>query len=162
MDSNESFLSRWSRRKAEQQSDIPEADDISAPAETLNEQPAVAPEDLPPPPSDEDMPAIESLDESSDYSQFFSPNVSEALRQQALRKLFRLPEFNVRDGLNDYDGDFSQMPALSAEVAQQLRSWFDEQKEAFHDALNEEDSPALEAEEKAEDDNAVGDADLAG
>lgn len=161
MDSNESFLSRWSRRKAEQQSDIPEADDVSAPAETLNEQPAVAPEDLPPPPSDEDMPAIESLDESSDYSQFFSPNVSEALRQQALRKLFRLPEFNVRDGLNDYDGDFSQMPALSAEVAQQLRSWFDEQKEAFHEALNEEESPAPEPETN-EDDNAVGDADLAG
>lgn len=161
MDSNESFLSRWARRKAEQQSDIPEADDISAPAEALSEQPTVAPDDLPPPPSDEDMPAIESLDESSDYSQFFSPNVSEALRQQALKKLFRLPEFNVRDGLNDYDGDFSQMPALSAEVAQQLRSWFDEQKEAFHEALNEEESPAPESETN-EDDNAVGDADLAG
>lgn len=161
MDSNESFLSRWARRKAEQQSDTPVADEVSPPTEALSEQPPVVPDDLPPPPSDEDMPAIESLDEGSDYSQFFSPNVSEALRQQALRKLFRLPEFNVRDGLNDYDGDFSQMPALSAEVAQQLRSWFDEQKDAFHEALNEEDTSAPESETN-EDDNAVGDADLAG
>ncbi|MCW8885607.1 MAG: DUF3306 domain-containing protein, partial [Motiliproteus sp.] len=57
--------------------------------------------------TDEDMPDIETLTEDSDYSGFLSEGVSEALKRKAMRKLFHLPEFNIRDGLNDYDDDFS-------------------------------------------------------
>ena len=50
--------------------------------------------------------SIERLDENSDYSIFFFPQVSEEIRQRALRKLFYLPQFNVQDGLGDYDDDY--------------------------------------------------------
>jgi hypothetical protein len=41
-----------------------------------------------------------------------SNKVSEELRLLALRKLFRLPQFNVTDGMNDYDGDFTAFRPL--------------------------------------------------
>ena len=62
--------------------------------------------------TDEDMPPLESLDEGSDYSGFLSPGVSEGLRRRALRKLFMSATFNVPDGLDDYDDDFTSFQAL--------------------------------------------------
>ena len=45
-------------------------------------------------------------------SGFLSPKVSEELRQIALRKLFSLPQFNVSDGLDDYNEDFTSFAKL--------------------------------------------------
>jgi hypothetical protein len=61
---------------------------------------------------DEDMPDIASLNENSDYSQFMSINVSEALRKIALRKLFQGKTYNIRDGLDEYDGDYTSFEKL--------------------------------------------------
>jgi hypothetical protein len=100
----------------------------------------------PPPLTDKDMPPIESLSEESDFTQFFSSGVSEELRNLALRSLFKLPQFNIRDGLNDYDEDFSKIPVLAKEVAAKLRSWLHEKQDELTDELKEE----LMSEEKQE------------
>lgn len=109
---DENFISRWSRRKQEmgkdpaitqQQTPIPDAI-IEAPLLT-----------------DADMPAIESLTEDSDYTGFLSPEVSEALRTQALHKLFHSPGFNVRDGLDDYDEVYTGFEKLGDIVTADMR-----------------------------------------
>ena len=88
--------------------------------------------------TDEDMPPIEGLGENSDFSQFLSSGVSDQLRNLALRKLFNLPQFNVRDGLNDYDEDFSKIPVLAQEVAAKMRSWLHEKQDQLTSELEEE------------------------
>ena len=71
--------------------------------------------------TDEDMPSLDSLGEDSDYSGFLSPGVSEALRRRALRKLFTSAVFNVPDGLDDYDDDFTSFQALGDVVTSDMR-----------------------------------------
>ena len=71
--------------------------------------------------TDEDMPPLDSLNEDSDYSGFLSSGVSEALRRRALRKLFTSAVFNVRDGLDDYDDDFTSFAALGDVVTSDMK-----------------------------------------
>jgi len=80
-------------------------------ADRLAEQNAAG-EHGPAPLTDDDMPAVETLDENSDFSGFMSPGVSEKLRKIALRKLFAGAGFNIRDGLDDYDDDFTSFEGL--------------------------------------------------
>jgi len=109
---DENFISRWSRRKQEMgkaPTVIPEKTSIS---DAIAEKPPL---------TDADMPAIESLTEDSDYSGYLSPKVSEALRKQALRKLFHSPGFNVRDGLDDYDEIYTEFEELGDIVTADMR-----------------------------------------
>lgn len=121
----ETFLKRWSRRKLEDET-------VNTPPEVemLQPEPQLAtdvPEEAQPlvttdlDPTDEDMPPLEALDENSDYSGFLSPKVSESLRRQALRKLFHLPQFNITDGLNDYDDDYTQHEKLGSVVTHEMK-----------------------------------------
>lgn len=71
--------------------------------------------------ADEDMPPIESLTADSDYSGFMSPKVSETLRRLALRKLFHGAEFNICDGLDDYDGDYTSFAKLGDIVTADMK-----------------------------------------
>ncbi len=138
VDDKQSFFSRWSQRKAEQRETeftTDEADDaIEAADSTIDDVDENEEIIL----TDEDMPDIESLDQNSDYGQFFSTGVSDELRDLALQKLFRLPEFNLRDGLNDYDDDFSKMPALAEAVVSKLRNWVNEKEEDLKEELTEQ------------------------
>ncbi len=72
-------------------------------------------------PTDADMPSVDSLTPDSDYSGFLSPQVSEGLRRLALRRLWRSPEFGVRDGLEIYDGDYTSFEALGGVVTAEMR-----------------------------------------
>lgn len=54
----------------------------------------------------ESLPALDQIQEDDDVSRFMQADVSEALRREALRQLFRQPKFNRRDGLDDYDDDY--------------------------------------------------------
>ncbi len=74
--------------------------------------------------SDEDMQDVEAIDGNSNVSAFFSEGVSEKLRKQALKAMFLKPEFNVRDGMDDYDLDYTDVKELSSDVAAGLRKWF--------------------------------------
>lgn len=133
---DEPFVRRWSRRKhaAREGEDQapgegpdsaraePPAGEGATPAAEAPERGATSTaaheEDLP---TDADMPPIESLDADSDYSGFLSPRVSETLRRMALRKLFGLSAFNVRDGLDDYDFDYTHFDPLGATVTADMK-----------------------------------------
>ncbi|MCE1777230.1 DUF3306 domain-containing protein, partial [Enterobacter hormaechei] len=54
---------------------------------------------------------------------------SESVKKAALRKLFLSEEFNVRDGLDDYDDDYSNLKSLSEGVAETLRDWVKDKTE---------------------------------
>ena len=139
------FLGRWSerkhdaaRREGEGESQDNEASvspndfesvvdpDLQKNLPALEEKQASEPEL---PPGDEDMPPIESLTEDSDYGQFLSPRVSEHLQRQAMRKLFGIPGFNLRDGLDDYDDDFTSFAALGDIVTADMKYQLERQAE---------------------------------
>jgi hypothetical protein len=109
------FLKRWSARKLRHQE---RQAAVQSPASTPLTSPEEAESHAP---ADADMPPLESLDENSDYSPFFSPRVSAELRRLALRKLFRSPGFNITDGLDDYDEDFTQFAKLGDIVTHDMR-----------------------------------------
>jgi hypothetical protein len=112
-----SFLARWSRRKRE--SELERTEQMAAPS--AEQLPADAITDEAVALTDADMPPIDTLDEHSDISGFLSPGVSAALRQLALRKVFHLPRFNVRDGLDDFDDDYTRFRALGDTVTAEMR-----------------------------------------
>lgn len=133
----EKFIHRWSRRKQADQQDEMLADPLPdpQPVATATDQadlqtaPAVA-ADAQPALTDADMPPLDSLTGDSDFSVFMSPKVSDQLRVQALRKLFHLPAFNVTDGLNDYDEDYTQFTGLGNVVTQEMRRMLKRELEA--------------------------------
>jgi hypothetical protein len=137
----EGFLDRWSRRK--------QADSLLEPAATeAMEQQAVpaVDEDSAPELTDADMPPIDSLDSDSDFSVFMSPGVSEELRTEALQKLFHQPEFNVTDGLNDYDEDYTSFAGLGTIVTREMKRML---KRELKRELEAEQAPDPAPEEEA-------------
>jgi len=120
MPSNEEgFVSRWSRRKQQvakeesaqelQETDVSDKDVVSdIDPEILKAEKLEALNKL----TDEDMPDIETLNEDSDFSGFMSTGVSEALRSMALKKLFMGKSYNIRDGLDEYDGDYTKFEKM--------------------------------------------------
>ena len=120
----EGFVSRWSRRKGQAKPDqSPPAQEQVQPDtnDDLSEQEPVK--------RDEDMPPVDSIDDNSDVSDFFSPGVSESLRKAALRKFFHSPAFNIVDGLDDYDDDFTNFKALGDIVTADMRHRMEVEKE---------------------------------
>jgi len=89
--------------------------------------------------TDTDMLPIESLDESSDYSPFLSPKVSQELRRRALRRLFGLPRFQGTDGLNDYDEDYRRFTALGDMITHGMRRRLEMEVERAHQAADREE-----------------------
>jgi hypothetical protein len=110
-------LSRWSQRKLAARRGAPD----DAADEVRDKQPSAL-DQQPPAPADavaaegEETPVLPSIDEltaESDYTVFLGKNVPEALKDAALRKLWRSdPVFAVLDGLNDYDEDFNVIDTL--------------------------------------------------
>lgn len=115
-DREEAFLQRWSRRKHEAAQTPP----APAPAAEIVAPPE-APEKIV---TDADMPPIESLDESSDFSVFMSAGVSEALRGLALRKLFLLPSINQRCPLDSEYYDCTNLQPLGDIITHDMREQF--------------------------------------
>ncbi len=109
------FIARWSQRKTGQQ---PRPATAVATGATIPDNEATQSQ---PPLTDADMPPLESLREGSDVSGFLSPGVSKELRRLALRRVFHLPAFNVCDGLDDYDEDFTSFVALGSVVTAEMR-----------------------------------------
>ena len=125
---NEGLLSRWSRRKQQsalesQQEELELEVKLQEPAspgiDRLNPEPTDEPEL--PVLTDADMPAIDTLTENSDFSGFMSSGVSDELRNLALRKLFAAPDFNIRDGLDEYDEDYTYFEKLGDIVTADMK-----------------------------------------
>ena len=118
---DDNFLTRWSRRKQESRQPGSMIDELTAePSEKTTEK-SITPRDY----TDEDMPALESLTEESDYSCFLSPKVSETLRKKALRILFSSPGLNVCDGLDDYDEDYTSFEKMGDIITADIRHQMD-------------------------------------
>lgn len=118
-ESEENFLTRWSRRKTQARDGalaLQSAESESLPA--LADEPATQ---TAPVLNDADLPPLDSLDQDSDFSAFLSPGVSEALRQRALRKLFASAKFQIRDGLDDYDEDYRSFESLGKTITASMR-----------------------------------------
>lgn len=149
-ETDDGFLTRWSRRKREDQpreDAEDQASDHSA-SQAENEREIV-----------ESLPDIETMDDSSDFSVFLQEGVPEALKRRALRKLWRLnPVLANLDGLNDYDEDFTD----AATVVENLKTLYkvgkgmvpDDEEEATGEAAPK----APEAPEPAESPDQVAEA----
>ncbi len=134
-ESDTGFWNRWSERKqaAREAEAAPPAP--SEPATAAGEAPH---------PTDRDMPPLESLDETSDYRAFLSPEVSEGLRRLALRKLFHAEQFNACDGLDDYAEDFTAFEKLGDIVTADMRFQMEQEARralAESEAGGEEQAP---------------------
>lgn len=146
---DEPFLVRWSRRKqavrqeqeprAEEPGDTPVSDSSETGAEAAGEQ-SFTDEDLPPP---------ETLGPDSDFSAYLSGRVSSGLRRAAMRRLFSLPDFNVRDGLDDYDEDYTGFQSLGKIVTARMKYHTERLEERERDRENERRAAA---DERAESD----------
>ena len=151
---SETFYGRWSRRKRASRGPevAPETVDAPAPLPGAGPAPASgAPGGAPEAPAeparvltDADMPDLDSLGEDGDYSPFLSPGVSEGLRTRALRKLFLSSQFNVVDGLNDYDDDFTTFEALGDIVTSDMRHRMEQEAEKARARAEEEARALLE------------------
>ncbi len=125
----ESRLSRWSRRKQQTAEETQKEDlalNLEQQNQVENELEAFPGEDQQneaqqPVLSDADMEPVEGLTEESDFSKFMSSGVSDKLRNLALRKLFHAPIFNIRDGLDEYDGDYTSFEKLGDIVTADMR-----------------------------------------
>jgi hypothetical protein len=119
-------LARWSRLKREQaeRKGSPSLEEAaaSAPRPAASDAGVDAQEE-----SDtvrlEDLPDIETLTYESDFSAFIAKGVPKAIRNQALKKLWRSnPVLANLGGLNDYDLDYrpSEIRALAARAGEDL------------------------------------------
>lgn len=122
---NEGFVSRWSRRKQQvaKEQEIKDVSDNLNAEEALVEEEVVDPEQLKAEKlealnklTDEDMPDVETLNEDSDFSGFMSTSVSEGLRRMALKKLFMGKSYNFRDGLDEYDDDYTKFEKMPSNM----------------------------------------------
>ena len=116
----ENLLGRWSRLKGEQR----RSQEEKAAVPQKNEAEEKAPE----------LPALDKLTPQSEFSGFMHPKVADALRRQALKKLFSDPHFNIPDPYEPYSIDFTVGEPISNEMMATLNQartllFSDEQKE---------------------------------
>ena len=119
---NESFFSRWSRRKAQDRVGQPVAPEPAKPvsAEPPPQSVAAAPVAPAPAPATEPAPApaptlddVAQLTPQADFSPFVAKTVPSEVRNAAVKKLFADPHFNVMDGLDIYIDDYTKPSPLS-------------------------------------------------
>jgi hypothetical protein len=157
-DDDDGFLDRWSRRKrgeARRETAPETARPAAAPATPSGGRSGPPPAPAHPlavtPSSPEEsqdsgdpevvakLPDLDSLDEDTDFSVFLQDGVPEALRRQALRRLWRLnPVFANLDGLNDYDENYSALGM----VAENIKTLYQAGKGYLDDDENETETEA--------------------
>jgi len=138
------FLSRWARRKraaraggdadavaGEAGDEKAELVDTGSGDGTL---PQAGEDDQQAALTDADMPPVDTIDEDTDMSGFFSPKVSQAVKQAALKKFFHSPMFNIVDGLDDYDDDFRNFEALGDIITSDMRSQMEREAKRVREA----------------------------
>lgn len=109
MSDDDSFLSRWARRKAEVReveaadaAAVQEAPEADLPAELEDRDRPVTEEEI------AALPDPDKLEHGADFKPFLRPGVPQALRQRALRRIWRVnPAIGFLDGMNEYDLDYT-------------------------------------------------------
>lgn len=117
-------LSRWSRLKrgggetaiapAPEGVAVPEAADVPV----MHSSAAEATDAV-----ELDLPQLSSISLAEDFTPFMQTRVPQALRQQALKALFKDPHFNVMDGLDTYIDDYTVFEPITPAVMATLSSW---------------------------------------
>ncbi|WP_339881803.1 DUF3306 domain-containing protein [Vreelandella maris] len=111
-----------------------------------NDQPLATSAEEPEPGSlDHTLPDPDTLEAGSDFSAYMAPGVSGPLRRQALKRLWATGNYNVRDGLDDYDADYNKLlKPMAADLAGKLRRWTHKVEEALDKPVDEghTESPA--------------------
>ena len=160
---NESRLSRWSRRKQQTRAETKQEDlDVDLLVQTQLPESAAEPtaseendtfqsaqgQPAPDQPAltDADMPAIDTLNSESDFSMFMSSGVTDTLRNLALKQLFKAPLFNLRDGLDEYDEDYTFFEKLGDTVTCDMKHQIE------MEALKKEAAKAKAQEDRNEED----------
>ncbi|HHB1592231.1 TPA: DUF3306 domain-containing protein [Vibrio campbellii] len=154
-----SFFSRWSKRKLEETTTEPTDAKVVGSVESTEPETAQAHEEL----STEaqtlateasaiETESQETSSETTDpgemsVAQLLVSEASESVKKAALRKMFLSEEFNVRDGLDDYDDDYSNLKSLSEGVAETLRDWV---KEKTEEEPAEETTQSTESHEESD------------
>ncbi|WP_114764427.1 DUF3306 domain-containing protein [Vibrio rhodolitus] len=137
-----SFISRWSKRKLDEKAKELLSTEETQVAVKANENSDEINAELSTP-IDESQPAIAASEtetgamaandadkpEEMSIANLLVSEAEQSVKKAALRKLFLSEEFNVRDGLDDYDEDYSNLKTLSQSVAETLRDWVKEQPE---------------------------------
>ncbi|WP_373947618.1 DUF3306 domain-containing protein [Vibrio pomeroyi] len=170
------FFSRWSQRKLDDSADQASQAEQTLETEQTLEEVQVTSSEAPTSEassdalSSADVETSESLENAPDtvieatqdgsteatedlsVAQLLVSEASESVKKAALRKLFLSEEFNVRDGLDDYDDDYSNLKSLSEDVAETLRDWVKDKteeepaEESSQDIENKEEAPASNVE----------------
>lgn len=135
-ESEQGFVQRWSKRKTESTSNVNNNIDNNVSDHAISESLVNDSEPLVHK-TDADMTPLEQLTEESDYSDFLSPDVSDAVRKLALRKLFHLPLFNVVDGLDDYAEDFTKFTPLGDIIPHDMKRMLEREKRKELEKLEE-------------------------
>lgn len=151
---NPSFLSRWAKRRADvrveesKSVDIQNANPITGVPFAAKMPETAMPEGSLSSSSNETvvtnspLPTIDSLTQESDFSPFMGKDVASDLRNQAMKKLFTDPHYNVQDGLDIYIGDYTKSDPIPLDMLRKMT----QSKALF---LFEEEEKA-EAEDEAE------------
>lgn len=98
-----------------------------------------------------ELPDPDTLTPDADISAFMQSGVDPTLRQRALRRIFMGGEHSVRDGLDDYDQDFSQMRPLAEGVADTLRSWTRKVEEGLEKLDEASETPTADTAQETDD-----------
>ncbi|MCG9631048.1 DUF3306 domain-containing protein [Vibrio sp. Isolate30] len=161
-----SFFSRWSQRKLDGDKatdvELPEPDkttdntQASELTQVSKQEPSLASKQVSADVSSESLDSSvdspEGDGESSSVAQLLVSEASESVKKAALRKLFLSEEFNVRDGLDDYDDDYSNLKSLGEGVADTLRDWVKETVEDSESEVTQTQEELASSSDELEDD----------
>lgn len=130
-----SFLSRWSRRKAQVRQGgepaapaalaaelaLPAADSYAPPSGVVVDPAAgeLSDTSVPPEPGPT-LEDVQALTPESDFSRFVARDVDPEVKNLALKKLFTDPHFNVMDGLDTYIDDYNTPDPIPKAMFRQL------------------------------------------
>jgi len=104
-DKEQGFLSRWSRRKLQPESEEQLEPESEAAAEVVSTEQVDPSDEV----DQQDLPSWQQQDADPD------------LKKQALNALFKQAEFNELDYLNEYDEDYTTFPKLGNVVTQEMK-----------------------------------------
>ncbi len=146
---NDSFLTRWSKRKLEGDKEAQSADtkaeldtdELNSDAASNHITENISEEKLS---SDVETKQVNGEDYS--LASLLTSEADKEIKKAALRKLFLGGEFSEVCRMNDYAQDFSSIKPLSPEVAQTLRGWLKESTENSEQQgeLLTENQPAMD------------------
>lgn len=130
MAGDDSFLSRWARRKNDARQGKPLEEPVApkpvavlAPGPQANvvKTPVVVDEVVatPPPPA-LTLEDANALQQDSDFKPFMAQQVQPEVRNAAMKKLFADPHYNVMDGLDIYIDDYTKSDPIPESMLRQM------------------------------------------